>query len=212
MFCPKCGTENSPHARFCRNCGFDIKSITVETPGQPITASAPSNELPSTSAPSAPTIGAPITPIVFSIPSSLPYAGFWLRIVASLIDGLLILAVTLPFFLIIVVSNILARRNTDFMPNFGLTMFINFFTILVQWLYYALMESSPKQGTLGKMAIGLKVTDLSGNRISFGRATGRYFGRILSGLILDIGFLMIVFTAKKQGLHDIIAGTLVVKK
>ena len=91
-------------------------------------------------------------------------------------------------------------------------MFINFFTILVQWLYYALMESSPKQGTLGKMAIGLKVTDLSGNRISFGRATGRYFGRILSGLILDIGFLMIVFTAKKQGLHDIIAGTLVVKK
>lgn len=91
-------------------------------------------------------------------------------------------------------------------------MIVNIFTILVSWLYYAIMESSSKQGTLGKMATGLKVTDLNGNRISFGRASGRYFGRILSGIILDIGFLMIAFTQKKQGLHDMIAETLVVKK
>jgi uncharacterized RDD family membrane protein YckC len=73
------------------------------------------------------------------------------------------------------------------------------------------MESSPKQGTLGKMALGIVVTDMDSRRISFGRATGRYFAKILSGLILGIGFLMVAFTEKKQGLHDILAGTLVVK-
>ena len=65
--------------------------------------------------------------------------------------------------------------------------------------------------TPGKMACGIKVTDLDGRRISFGRATGRFFGKILSTLILLIGFLMQPFTARKQALHDILAGTLVVK-
>ena len=62
-----------------------------------------------------------------------------------------------------------------------------------------------------KKALGLSVTDLSGNRIGFGRATGRYFAKILSGLILLIGFIMVAFTQRKQGLHDMLAGTLVYK-
>ena len=86
------------------------------------------------------------------------------------------------------------------------------FGIVIDWLYYSLMESSLNQATLGKMALGLKVTDLNGNRISFGRATGRYFGHYLSALILGIGYLMIAFSEKKQGLHDMIAETLVVKR
>jgi uncharacterized RDD family membrane protein YckC len=61
------------------------------------------------------------------------------------------------------------------------------------------------------MALGIRVTDLDGGRISFGRATGRYFGKILSGLILGIGFLMAAFTERKQALHDLLAGTLVVR-
>ena len=61
------------------------------------------------------------------------------------------------------------------------------------------------------MALGMKVTDLAGNRISFLRATGRYFAKIISALILFIGFIMVAFTEKKQGLHDMIAGTLVVR-
>ena len=73
------------------------------------------------------------------------------------------------------------------------------------------MESSEYQATLGKMLLGLKVTDLKGRRISFLRATGRHFGKILSGLILGIGFFMIAFTKKKQGLHDIITECLVLK-
>ena len=59
------------------------------------------------------------------------------------------------------------------------------------------------------MAMDIIVTDLHGNRVSFGRATGRYFAKIISSIILFIGYLMIAFTEKKQGLHDIIAETLV---
>jgi len=80
------------------------------------------------------------------------------------------------------------------------------------WLYFALMESSSKQATLGKMALSIIVTDMNGNRLTFGRATGRYFGKIISGMILMIGYIMAGFTEKKQALHDIIAGCLVVNK
>jgi uncharacterized RDD family membrane protein YckC len=82
---------------------------------------------------------------------------------------------------------------------------------VVSRLYAALMESSSKQATLGKMALGVRVTDLDGNRIGFGKATGRHFAKILSALILGIGFLMVAFTQRKQGLHDMLAGTLVMR-
>jgi len=85
------------------------------------------------------------------------------------------------------------------------------FSTLVNWLYAALLESSSHQATLGKMALGLKVTDLEGRRISFVRATGRHFAKILSGMVLFIGFIMVGFTRRKQGLHDMVAGTLVIR-
>jgi len=74
------------------------------------------------------------------------------------------------------------------------------------------MESSVWQATLGKKTLGLRVTDLQGNRISFGRASGRFFGRIISGLTLFIGYIMAGFTEKKQALHDIIASCLVIRQ
>jgi uncharacterized RDD family membrane protein YckC len=80
------------------------------------------------------------------------------------------------------------------------------------WLYEALMESSAKQATLGKMLLGLMVTDEAGNRISFARASGRHFAKYISSFTLFIGYIMAGFTAKKQALHDMIAGTLVVRK
>jgi uncharacterized RDD family membrane protein YckC len=82
--------------------------------------------------------------------------------------------------------------------------------IVIVWLYYALQECSPVQATLGKRAMGIKVTDDYGRRIGFGRATGRYFGKIISGIIFNIGFLLAGWTARKQALHDMLAGTLVV--
>lgn len=118
------------------------------------------------------------------------HAGFWLRLVATIIDAIIIVAVS-------------------FMIRLVPIPFGPLVIILIIWLYYALMESSPTQATLGKMALGIVVTDMYGNRVSFGRATGRYFGKIISTIILFIGYLMIAFTEKKQGLHDIMADTLV---
>lgn len=74
------------------------------------------------------------------------------------------------------------------------------------------MENSATQGTLGKLALGIKVTDLNGRRIGFGRATGRHFGKFISTLTLLIGYIMVAFTQKKQGLHDMMAGCLVVNR
>ena len=74
------------------------------------------------------------------------------------------------------------------------------------------MESSSLQATLGKMIFGMKVTDLNGNRISFARATGRHFAKYLSSMILFIGYIMAGFTERKQALHDMIAGTLVIRR
>jgi uncharacterized RDD family membrane protein YckC len=85
------------------------------------------------------------------------------------------------------------------------------FSLLVKWLYFALQESSSAQATVGKRVLGLKVINLEGNRIGFGQASGRFFGKILSGMILCVGYMMAGFTERKQALHDMVAGTLVVR-
>jgi uncharacterized RDD family membrane protein YckC len=88
---------------------------------------------------------------------------------------------------------------------------LNLVSFVIGWLYFALLESSERGATLGKMALGLRVVTSSGQRLTFLNATGRYFAKILSAIILMIGFIMIGFTDKKRGLHDMIAGTLVIK-
>ena len=77
--------------------------------------------------------------------------------------------------------------------------------------YGALLESSEKQATFGKQMMGIKVTDVDGRRIDVTKAVIRQVGKYVSGLILCIGYIMAFFTAKKQALHDLLAGTLVVK-
>lgn len=167
----------------------------------------------------------------------IKYAGFWQRFGAYLLDYAilgfirLILFVPVWFFFLygyfseIDYSNqhnftsVVSQHSSDFYFSESIFAFIIFFIILFsviniigEWLYFALMESSTKQGTLGKIIIGIKVTDINGNRISFGRASGRFFGKYLSGLILCIGYIMAAFTEKKQALHDILANCLVVDK
>ncbi len=117
---------------------------------------------------------------------SFQYAGFWLRFLALVIDSLIFMlaGVILGF----IVSSAGGSAKSLDIPF-----------LVASWLYYALMESSHKQATIGKIVLGISVTDLSGNRISFGRATGRYFAKIISGVILSIGYIMAAFTAKKQG-------------
>jgi uncharacterized RDD family membrane protein YckC len=85
--------------------------------------------------------------------------------------------------------------------------------VISAWLYHALQESGPNHATIGKKMFGITVTDLQGKPVSFGRATGRHFARVISGMLpLAMGYIMAAFTDKKQALHDIIAGCLVVKK
>jgi uncharacterized RDD family membrane protein YckC len=86
-------------------------------------------------------------------------------------------------------------------------------SVLGQWLYHAYLESGEKQGTWGKQMVGLYVTDLLGNPITFGRASGRFFAKIVTGMIpLGIGYIMAGFTERRQALHDMIASCLVLRR
>jgi uncharacterized RDD family membrane protein YckC len=145
-------------------------------------------------------------------------------VVAHLIDGLLagiafaivflagIAAVGIGYF-----KDLIRETNNPediFTPGLIAIIFLLCaISIVMMWIYYAWMESSSHQGTLGKMALGLIVTDLEGRRINFARASGRYFAKIITGLIpLGIGYMMAGFTEKKQALHDMIASCLVLRK
>ncbi|MBU0655165.1 MAG: protein kinase [Gammaproteobacteria bacterium] len=142
-------------------------------------------------------------------PDNFVYAGFWLRLAALLLDTILIVVVlfVVGFIYGIAGGDVEAMASTS--ETFGPVDIIN---IILQWLYFAGMESSASGNTFGKRAVGIRVVDLQGQRISFGKATGRYFGKILSALIVLIGYFMAGFTARKQALHDMMAGTLVIKK
>jgi len=138
----------------------------------------------------------------------MDYAGFWRRFAAYLIDLLVISAGAFAFGFVIGVAAGLSGSDV----KGGWLVAIYVVTIAGYYLYYAFMESSANQATVGKIALGLRVTDGEGGRISFWRALGRTFAKILSTLILYIGFIMAAFTARKQALHDKIADTLVVRR
>ena len=137
--------------------------------------------------------------------AQVAYGGFWIRLVAYIIDAILVSLV------LGVVTSIfgISYVNVDDISQIDPTL--NLLSLAVAWLYFALMESSERGATVGKMAMGLRVVSNDGKRISFLNATGRYFAKIISALILCIGFIMIAFTDRKRGLHDMIASTLVIK-
>jgi len=144
------------------------------------------------------------------------YAGFWQRFCASFIDGLILGAVNFVIQLGLGGAMVaMAAPGNQGEPNpavLALAFVAWIVQVVIQWLYHAIQESGEAQATIGKRALGLIVTDIDGQRLSFGRATGRYFAKILSSLICLIGFIMAAFTEKKQALHDMLAGTLVVRK
>jgi len=131
------------------------------------------------------------------------YAGFWRRFAALILDSIIIYSV---FF-----AASLGLRLAG-LADPGVMLLMNAGFLVLAWLYYALQESSEAQATLGKRALGIKVTDEHGERIGFGRATGRHFAKIISSMTFGVGYLMAAFTQRKQGLHDMIASTLVVQR
>jgi uncharacterized RDD family membrane protein YckC len=182
IFCNRCGFGSASDAQFCQRCGTALTT-------RPLFPSRPASQI--------------VAP---------HYGGFWIRAVAALIDFFLLLAALFPIRLLFgsvvtvvgmnaqipVHETLLARRLVRIVVGIALA-----------WAYKAGMESSAYQATLGKLAVHLKVIDLEGNRVSFGRATGRYFAKYLSTLAIGIGYLMVAFDEQRQGLHDRIAGTLV---
>src|SRR5713226_10045376 len=149
--------------------------------------------------------------IMFQTFEAPVYAGFWLRFLAYFIDTLISCAIFIPVGIILGLIIVASGSDPDAADMLLVRFSTNGLSIVAGWLYFSLCESSSWQGTVGKKVLGLRVTDLDGQRISFANATGRHFGKILSGLILGIGFIMVAFTERKQGLHDIMASTLVAK-
>lgn len=218
MYCSRCGKQVDEGNRFCQGCGQEVGVAP-----SPMASGAPSGVMP-------PTSFAEASPGKYVTPH---YAGFWVRFVAYLIDGFIL---GIPFGIIVLAvifmfggfGVLLHRIPVDpqgnppvdpraalamAAPMFALFYAGMFFFVALQWLYFAGMESSARQATFGKSAMALRVTDSEGARLSFGHATGRFFAKIVSGLVpLLIGYIMAGFTAKKQALHDFIAGTVVLRQ
>ncbi len=198
MFCPKCGKETDASGKFCQWCGADIESAPAKA------VIAPEEE-------AAPEVGV--------------YAGLGRRIIAFIIDIILILifdlVVASALGLLRGVQNLyfyayqhapiesltpegtMAALVSSIVAAYGILF------VVIPWVYYAGFESSRSQATPGKVLMHAQVTDLEGNRVSFARATLRFFAKFISLAIIFIGFIMIGLTKKKQGLHDKIAGCLV---
>ena len=142
-------------------------------------------------------------------PQYLDFASFGQRLMAAIIDWAVLSAAQM-IILVVFVLSFTDRSTTTFEDtSFGIAYSL---TSFAQIAYFILLESSEKQATLGKQAVGIVVTDMNGNRMTRLKALGRYFAKIPSAFIFGIGFFMQPFTAKQQALHDMIAGTLVFKK
>jgi uncharacterized RDD family membrane protein YckC len=226
VFCSKCGTNLADNATFCSNCGAQIGATSGLAPS----GTPPSHLSSAAPAPVVANAYAGSVPPVYVQPGYVPvaqvaYAGFWLRVLAYLIDTIILGVFAIPILIggamLLGIGGMIARmpHNQDPFENGLPPAFALFLTLCVgvgifgTWLYFALLESSEWQGTAGKKALGLIVTDMAGQRVSFMRATGRHFGKIVTSFIpLGIGYAMAGFTQKRQALHDMIASTLVLRK
>ncbi|MEE8574517.1 MAG: RDD family protein [Thermodesulfobacteriota bacterium] len=135
--------------------------------------------------------------------SNVEYAGFWKRAAAVSID-------TLVLFVVGTVVGVVLIKITG--SEEGLELVSNVIGIIIGWLYFSFMESSPRQATIGKGVMKLIVTDIKGERLSIYRASGRHFGKLVSSITLGVGFILAGYTQKKQALHDLMFDCLVIVK
>jgi uncharacterized RDD family membrane protein YckC len=216
VICTGCGAKSAVGKSFCSSCGRPLVGFSVNRAA----AQYPASDF----SPAASTAGS------LAVPSTEDYAGFWLRVPAATID-LIILAVPLALavsYLSVAMGSWRSflslhpgQSPQEIVAAFGrpyLLLILCFF-IVTSWLYFAFFESSPWQGTLGKKFIGLRVADPRGNRVTFGRASGRFFaGRFLAhvpfigSLYFALDCVCAGLTSRKQALHDSFSGCLVLKK
>ena len=133
------------------------------------------------------------------------FAGFDQRWMASALDWFMVSLVIIFFGVIALLF--VSEKSTQIIIAVSILCVIP----IVNFIYHVVMEASPKQGTYGKQILKIKVTDLLGERVGFGKSLGRNLAKILSALTLFIGYLYSFFNTKRQCLHDVVAGTLVIK-
>jgi uncharacterized RDD family membrane protein YckC len=225
VYCSKCGSLVADGVAFCPACGQPALSAAPASVGIPAGAS-PAAAFPAGPAgnypPLAPQVAAPVA---YGHPA-VQFAGFWLRVVAYLIDGVVVglafMALFIPFAVMTGLTAALGSIHPGEDPRdvgalLGGTFFLGLATVVSLaivggWLYHAKMESSSWQATLGKKALNLRVTDMAGARVTFARATGRHFAKLITGLIpLGVGFALAGLTERRQALHDMLAGCLVLR-
>jgi len=155
--------------------------------------------------PPSPSVGPyrnPGTPV-----DSFEYAGFWVRVAASLIDTVLVLCVTLPLLFAIYGWSYLKASETRSIAgsvDFLLTWVAPAVAVVAFWLY--------RQATPGKMALSVRVVDATtGNTLTIGQCIGRYLGYFVSTIPFGLGLIWVAFDPKKQGWHDKLAGTVVIR-
>ena len=214
MYCSKCGGVMADGAASCSNCGQAF-AVAVAAPRAPMigaTVAAPMGG------------GATAIPAYAGAFARVEYAGFWLRLLALLIDNVVVgigfVLILIPLIFLTGLGGLLSQIHPDEEINdAGIFALIGFVflaataSLVFTWLYHALMESSEWQATVGKKALGLVVTDMAGQRVSFRRSTGRHFGKIITNMVpFLIGYIMAGFTEKKQALHDMLAGCLVLRR
>ena len=216
MYCSKCGGMMADGAAFCSNCGQEF-GVAAALARVPMMSSS---------------VAAPIAGGVAAVPAyagnaatpRVEYEGFWMRFLAFLIDnavmGIGFLLILIPLIFLTGLGGFIGQihPNED-MNDVGIFMLIGLLflaatvSLLWTWLYHALMESSEWHATVGKRLLGLVVTDMAGQRVSFGRATGRHFAKIITNMVpAFIGYIMAGFTERKQALHDMLAGCLVLRR
>jgi uncharacterized RDD family membrane protein YckC len=138
-------------------------------------------------------------------PSTPNYAGFWIRFLAFIINSLLISALVVPILFLFFEPEQLNRNELAGSPAY---FFLNYILPAIAFITFWIYKSSEP----GKMVFGLKIVDeKTGGQPSKGQMIGRYFGYYVSGLILALGFIWIAFDKRKQGWHDKLAGTLVIR-
>ncbi len=199
-YCINCGARLEQDARFCHVCGTAVAAIPQMTAvAAPVAAQPP----PAQTWPDWAASGVPVT--------VGDYATFGERFVALIVDWIILSVCSWTVALVLGVAFYAAAGSSEATDTAaGGMMFV--FLVLAHWLYFAVLESSDWQATVGKRAMKIVVTDERGRRLSFARATGRSFARMLSGLFLFAGYLLAAFTARRQTLHDLLASTLVLKR
>ncbi len=223
-FCSSCGSQVDQDTRFCHKCGQPVAGgapLAQTPPAPPATYAAQPAGTPQAYAGQA-------APVYARQPQR--YGGFWIRFVAYIVDGLIIgIPMSVIIGIVIAMFGAGSLATLSSLPNNPdpeqvrtqvIPLVIAFLgayalfiagSIVITWLYFAMMESSERQATFGKAIFNMRVTDASGNRLSFAHASGRFFAKIINNMTCGIGWIMAGFTDKKQGLHDLIAGTVVTR-